>query len=427
MRLLIFASLLFHPAFAGVSDSCLKKDHEQNSCKNENESPLTFGALAQALELDWDNNMTFEKALSYDRPILFRTSLLNPKEWSFTELAERLGEVLVRRKYEDGNFRYFNPHRLLSEQDVFPSLRATQDYAEGIVTGRRLVASLDSKKGFYYASQSARAMLPPSLAARVAVLPRRARAAGHIGDGVAETDEGSLRSIQESKERSAVTETAIGAKSEEESGVVAGRRGEGTQAWVSGAHVVAMTHYDTSDNLYVPLLGTKLFDLFPPEAHSVLRLYPSLHAHYRQAQVDPAAPSYSGPKAIHVAVHPGQMLFLPPYWFHRVTQAEGTFAANLWVQSARHAAMEQVYALAIPMEDTWTLARRVSACMGPPALLSCELSSSQTHMHATKLHPPSCSATATTVRTPPHPVDASITSFRGIAGRRNPHWSSRPV
>jgi hypothetical protein len=101
--------------------------------------------------------------------------------------------------------------------------------------------------------------------------------------------------------------------------------------WIAGAHVVAPAHYDTSDNIYIPLVGEKVFLLQPPAAHTHLRPYPALHAHYRQAQVRVdtgkigadwqlsigAAPT--GPRR--VVVRPGIMLYLPPYWFHHVTQS----------------------------------------------------------------------------------------------------------
>lgn len=55
-------------------------------------------------------------------------------------------------------------------------------------------------------------------------------------------------------------------------------------AWIGSAGVVAQTHYDTSHNIYVPLLGAKRFELWPPRTHAQQKLHPSLHQYYRQAQ-----------------------------------------------------------------------------------------------------------------------------------------------
>ncbi len=83
------------------------------------------------------------QAITFDEPILFTNTLLDPAMWSFPLLAAQLGEVLVRRKHVrvavgavcltadggaqgSGAFRYFNVERLLSDQLLFPSLRASK-------------------------------------------------------------------------------------------------------------------------------------------------------------------------------------------------------------------------------------------------------------------------------------------------------------
>ena len=55
--------------------------------------------------------------------------------------------------------------------------------------------------------------------------------------------------------------------------------------WLGSNGTTARTHYDTSDNFYVPVHGAKLFQIAPPSALPKAKLYPSLHPHYRQSQV----------------------------------------------------------------------------------------------------------------------------------------------
>ena len=90
-----------------------------------------------------------------------------------------------------------------------------------------------------------------------------------------------------------------------------------TSIWIAGTHVVADTHYDTSNNFYIPIYGEKIFHLLPPQRIDSLHVYPSLHSHYRQARGNIFA---SPTPPLEVVIAPGDILFLPPYWFHRVSQ-----------------------------------------------------------------------------------------------------------
>jgi hypothetical protein len=55
--------------------------------------------------------------------------------------------------------------------------------------------------------------------------------------------------------------------------------------WMGSNGSTAELHYDTSDNLYVPLHGHKVFALLPPRALKDVELWSSLHPHYRQSRV----------------------------------------------------------------------------------------------------------------------------------------------
>ncbi len=110
-------------------------------------------------------------------------------------------------------------------------------------------------------------------------------------------------------------------------------------------------HFDHNDNLFVQIAGVKRFRLFPPTEGGNLYAYPVFHALDRRAQVDlprrDAAehrkryPRLADARGVEVVVHPGQLLFLPAYWWHEVlTEADPaavaadalTVSVNFWFE-----------------------------------------------------------------------------------------------
>jgi hypothetical protein len=106
-----------------------------------------------------------------------------------------------------------------------------------------------------------------------------------------------------------------------------------TGIWVAGSHIVTHTHYDSYYNMFVMVTGRKRFQLAPPEAWPQMNLYPALHPRFRQSQ------SQFWPNVLHnvttyeVVLNPGEVLYLPPFWFHRVTSLEPSVAVNCWCYS----------------------------------------------------------------------------------------------
>lgn len=127
--------------------------------------------------------------------------------------------------------------------------------------------------------------------------------------------------------------------------------------WLGKENVTAYTHYDTSYNLHMVAHGQKKFVIFPPEAYIELKLYPCLHQFYRQVQTD-----IHGAKlqdimerlnGVEVFVNPGEVLYIPPYWFHSVVTMTTTISFNVWSQSEAFMAMEDIYVAPIPFEEDW--------------------------------------------------------------------------
>ena len=80
-------------------------------------------------------------------------------------------------------------------------------------------------------------------------------------------------------------------------------------------------HYDGAHNAYVQVRGAKRFTLLPPGGWRTVGLYPRVHPSSRQAPAsawpaDEAALAALG--ALTVTLRAGDLLHIPPFWFHRV-------------------------------------------------------------------------------------------------------------
>ena len=111
--------------------------------------------------------------------------------------------------------------------------------------------------------------------------------------------------------------------------------------WIAGAGQATPAHYDVSGNMYVQVHGRKRFVLFPPSAARYLYLFPKIHPADRSTQIDFDASIDSiqetffdfepdewsddgcdGDAPVLVDLRPGEVLYIPPYWFHYVAPLE---------------------------------------------------------------------------------------------------------
>ena len=87
-------------------------------------------------------------------------------------------------------------------------------------------------------------------------------------------------------------------------------------------------HFDHNDNLFLQISGRKRFKLFAPTEGGNLYAYPVFHSLDRRAQVKlplrydaehlKAYPRLADAEGVEVVVGPGEMLFLPAYYWHEV-------------------------------------------------------------------------------------------------------------
>ncbi|CAN7989665.1 unnamed protein product [Ixodes pacificus] len=108
--------------------------------------------------------------------------------------------------------------------------------------------------------------------------------------------------------------------------------------WMFAGNVTP-AHYDEQQNFFAHLRGHKRFLLFSPDQYGCLYPHPVWHPHDRQSQVDFSDPDLSRfPEFEHLrgwetVLGPGDVLYLPMYWWHQVESAPGedyTVSVNFW-------------------------------------------------------------------------------------------------
>eukprot|EP00040_Diaphanoeca_grandis_P013935 m.70401 g.70401 ORF g.70401 m.70401 type:complete len:519 (+) comp24219_c0_seq3:254-1810(+) len=118
--------------------------------------------------------------------------------------------------------------------------------------------------------------------------------------------------------------------------------------WMGQQNVVTPCHYDYFDNFFFMIEGTKHFLLLPPSAHVDLDLHPALHPAHRSSQL--TFPLFStanasahsvvgGVDGWEVVLKPGEILYIPAFYFHHVTTLTPfALATNVWseIETARH-------------------------------------------------------------------------------------------
>lgn len=128
--------------------------------------------------------------------------------------------------------------------------------------------------------------------------------------------------------------------------------------WMGQPHVIAHCHYDGYHNFYAQLYGTKKFTLFRPTNWPGLYPFPFLHPSHAQTQVNLSDasdgerfPLAERVRALEVILEPGDLLYMPPLWFHLVESLELSISVNVWTDSRQTALMEDVFSLSLPTDS----------------------------------------------------------------------------
>lgn len=178
--------------------------------------------------------------------------------------------------------------------------------------------------------------------------------------------------------------------------------------WMSSAHTTASPHYDMEHNFFLQVNGTKRFLISSPSHYALFQPFTSLHPSWRQArhrnltsleaiqarlsepegcefypsknsacgQFDAVCASNENgngtsvrvvaPGIHEITLHPGHMLYIPPFFFHSVTTLDAySVSINAWIGSkplsAYNKLTEQV---PVPYAHNADAATRVAAVGG---------------------------------------------------------------
>ena len=111
---------------------------------------------------------------------------------------------------------------------------------------------------------------------------------------------------------------------------------EFTRLWIGCGNNRLNLHYDTYYNLYTQIIGNKKWVIFPPQQSSLLYAYPFYTPFYWCSQVNVNEPDlnkfpkFGEVKPLEFMTEPGEMLFLPPGWWHSPIGAGLNIAVNFW-------------------------------------------------------------------------------------------------
>jgi len=108
------------------------------------------------------------------------------------------------------------------------------------------------------------------------------------------------------------------------------------KVWLSTAGSRTPLHFDNDANMFVQLLGTKVFTFFPPAAHDKMCPYPRFHPMWHKSRMDfeqpciHLCPQYKDVQATTVRVSEGDVLFLPGFWWHHVLSETASFSLTTY-------------------------------------------------------------------------------------------------
>jgi len=96
------------------------------------------------------------------------------------------------------------------------------------------------------------------------------------------------------------------------------------------------THFDSDHNLFIQLRGRKRFVMWAPNQSSLLCPFPRLHPLWHKSQVHfeeydrrvRQCARYVESEAVVVDVGPGDVLYVPPFWWHTVETLEPSLSLS---------------------------------------------------------------------------------------------------
>lgn len=120
---------------------------------------------------------------------------------------------------------------------------------------------------------------------------------------------------------------------------VVARRRTWTHLWIGPGGTITPAHYDAANNLFGQVRGRKKVILVSPAYYD--RLYPlgidaAMPHNSRIGDIEHVAegrfPRFRDVPAQEVDLGPGEMLYIPPFWWHQVRSLSAAVSVNFWWQ-----------------------------------------------------------------------------------------------
>ena len=106
--------------------------------------------------------------------------------------------------------------------------------------------------------------------------------------------------------------------------------------WLSGSDVRTPLHMDLPDNLFAQIVGRKRVTLFAPRNELWMYRSPPWSSGPQISRVDSENPDYQrfprfrNARGIRFILAPGELLYLPRYWWHQMRSLETSVSTNHW-------------------------------------------------------------------------------------------------
>jgi ribosomal protein L16 Arg81 hydroxylase len=106
--------------------------------------------------------------------------------------------------------------------------------------------------------------------------------------------------------------------------------------WFGAAGNVTQLHYDIANNFFAQIYGRIRMTLFDPAQTEWLYPYPVQAAVSQASFVDVETPDfikyseYRKAQPMECALEPGELLYLPAFWWHHVRSLDAAISVNFW-------------------------------------------------------------------------------------------------
>ncbi|XP_062504731.1 uncharacterized protein LOC134181477 [Corticium candelabrum] len=106
--------------------------------------------------------------------------------------------------------------------------------------------------------------------------------------------------------------------------------------WVSSSGMITHTHFDQDYNFFVQIYGEKEFTLWLPSEHAQMHVFPRVHPMWHKSRVNLRRPDldqfphFAKSRAYKARLHPGDLLYVPPYTWHHVVSTTPSISLSTY-------------------------------------------------------------------------------------------------